>query len=67
MTIKQLTDLLYEAGSGRDEVRITVKGRVSHSEETDRGTYVFPVDLEEEAEVYAIETEADGVNITVWV
>ena len=63
MTIKQLTDYLYEAGYSTDEVVFHVTGQVNHTEEILRGMsgdYEFSVDVDHECEPDDISRRRDG-------
>lgn len=70
MTVKELTDYLYEAGNGRDEVVIQVKGKILHNQElygAYHGEYTFPVELDEECCDCEVDRDNRAVMLKVFV
>lgn len=68
MTVKELTNMLYEVGDGSSEVQFKVMGQAKVSEELDgtyHGTYEFPVEFDRPGEFYSVERNNDGLSVIV--
>ena len=70
MTVKELTDYLYEAGNGRDEVVIQVKGKTENRVDlygAYHGEYTFPVELDIEHCDCEVDRDNRAVMLKVFV
>lgn len=68
MTVGELIEMLTDSGDYDGEVKIRVSGSTRITEELDgtyHGVYSFRKDIEEDGEVYAVDSDLDGVILTV--